>query len=130
CVQRIETAKIDHKVKTQRAERKIPTDSLQVACQQACPADAIVFGDLSDPESRVNKLKKRQLNYKLLDYLNTQPRLSYLARVRNPNPKMPGAELVGMSLVNSRIHSHGGHHEDHGAHGSKPAEHSTEGHAH
>jgi len=130
CVQRIETAKIDHKVKTQRTERKIPTDSLQVACQQACPADAIVFGDLSDPESRVNKLKKRQLNYKLLDYLNTQPRLSYLARVRNPNMKMPGAELVGMSLVNSRIHSHGGHHDVHGTSGDKPAEYSTEGRAH
>jgi MoCo/4Fe-4S cofactor protein with predicted Tat translocation signal len=135
CVQRIETAKIDHKVATQRTERKIPTDSLQVACQQACPADAIVFGDLSDPESRVHKLKKHQLNYSLLDYLNTKPRLTYLAKIRNPNPKMPGAELVGMSLVNSRIHSHGGHevheteavgHDD----VTHPVEKAAEGHSH
>ncbi len=138
CVQRIETAKIDHKILTKRTERKIPTDSLQVACQQACPADAIVFGDLSDPNSRVTKLKTRELDYSLLDYLNTRPRLTYLARVRNPNMRMPGAELVGMSLVNARIHHHAeteGHGEEGAAHGdtkahgheaeAKPAEHGS-----
>jgi len=103
CVQRLESAKIDHKVQTRRDGTKLPGDAIQTACQQACPADAIVFGDLSDPDSRVTKLKKRELNYKLLDYLNTQPRLSYLAKIRNPNPKMPGADKVGMGLINIRL---------------------------
>jgi molybdopterin-containing oxidoreductase family iron-sulfur binding subunit len=125
CVQRIETAKIDHQVTTQRTERKIPTDSLQVACQQACPADSIVFGDLSDRNSRVWRLKdSHQLNYNLLDYLNTKPRLSYLARIRNPNPKMPGAELVGMSLINLRLKHHEGHGSSaEGAHETKAGNH-------
>ena len=108
CVQRIEKAKIDHKVQTQRDGSKVPEGVIQTACQQSCPADAIVFGDLSDPESRVSRLKKRDLNYKLLDYLNTQPRLSYLAKVRNPNPRMPGAGKVGVSLINAQISGHGG----------------------
>lgn len=139
CVQRIETAKIDHKVTTHREERKIPTDSLQVACQQACPADAIVFGDLSDKNSRVWKIKdQNKLNYNLLDYLNTMPRLSYLARIRNPNPKMPGADRVGMALVDQYEKKHSKHHDagghDHPSEGHKgqtvPVEKQTNGHAH
>lgn len=115
CVQRLETSKIHHKAQARKQGRytdgdlKLPTDSVQVACQQACPADAIVFGDLSDPESRVSRLKLLDRNYNLLDYLNVRPRLSYLARVRNPNPKMPGAELVGMDLVHGKAHK-----SDHG----------------
>ena len=106
CVQRLEAAKIDHKIKSGRNGSKLPTDSVQTACQQSCPADAIVFGDLSDPDSRVSRLKKRDLNYNLLDYLNTKPRLSYLARIRNPNPRMPGADKTGMSLIHSRMDGH------------------------
>ncbi|MDD5262873.1 MAG: TAT-variant-translocated molybdopterin oxidoreductase [Methylacidiphilales bacterium] len=102
CVQRLESAKIDHKIVSHRDGSKLPEGSVQTACQQACPADAIVFGDLSDPASRVSQLKKRDLNYNLLDYLNTKPRLSYLSRIRNPNPLMPGAEKVGMSLILAR----------------------------
>ena len=108
CVQRLETAKIDHKIRSGRDGSRLPTDSVQTACQQSCPADAIVFGDLSDPDSRVSRLKKRDLNYNLLDYLNTKPRLSYLARIRNPNPRMPGADKAGMSLILSRLGGHGG----------------------
>jgi MoCo/4Fe-4S cofactor protein with predicted Tat translocation signal len=93
CVQRIEGAKIVQKVKAgasndvrlKEKEGTIP----KTACQQACPAEAIVFGDISDPESAVSKLKAQDRNYSVLEFLNTRPRTTYLARVRNPNPEMP-----------------------------------------
>ena len=72
----------------------MPTDSVKVACQAACPADAIVFGDLADPKSAVSKSKASPRDYQLLKYIGTQPRTSYLARLRNPNPAMPGADKV------------------------------------
>ncbi|NJK92048.1 MAG: 4Fe-4S dicluster domain-containing protein [Blastochloris sp.] len=141
CVQRIETAKIDHKITTERREIKIPTDSLQTACQQSCPADAIVFGDLSDPKSRVNQIKGNEMfgikgyshDYNLLDYLNTRPRLSYLARIRNPNPRMPGADKVGRALIDAyeKKHHHAeGHDKAHDAkQGLKPGAATPAGHS-
>jgi MoCo/4Fe-4S cofactor protein with predicted Tat translocation signal len=96
CVQRIETAKISQRIKAGVKEGlTIPTDSIKSACQQACPAEAIVFGDLKDPESQVARLRGLPQNYHLLEYLNIQTRTSYLARLRNPNPKMPGAGRIG-----------------------------------
>jgi molybdopterin-containing oxidoreductase family iron-sulfur binding subunit len=92
CVQRIEQAKISQKVKARDSgDVIVPTDSFKTACQQACPAEAIVFGNLNDPESRVSKLKKQERDYSVLDFLNTRPRTTYLAKVRNPNPAMPDA---------------------------------------
>jgi molybdopterin-containing oxidoreductase family iron-sulfur binding subunit len=93
CTQRIEQARIAQKVKARDSgnvrlserERTIP----QTACQQACPAGAIAFGDLADPASEVSQLRKASHNYSLLGHLDTRPRTTYLARIRNPNPAMP-----------------------------------------
>ena len=84
CVQRINAAKIQ----SEEANQAIKDGDIVTACQGACPADAIVFGNINDPESRVSKLKAQSRNYTLLAELNTKPRTSYLARVRNPNPEI------------------------------------------
>jgi molybdopterin-containing oxidoreductase family iron-sulfur binding subunit len=98
CVQRIEEAKISSHVRAgASAETRIPRDSFTSACAQACPNDAIVFGDIADPESRVSKMKAQDRNYRLLQYLNVNTRTSYLARIRNPNPKMPDAQKIGVA---------------------------------
>jgi len=90
CVQRIEGAKIKQKVHAgASADVIVPTDSFTTACAQACPANAIVFGNIKDPNSRVSQLKKNNRDYAVLDFLLTKPRLTYLAKVRNPNPAMP-----------------------------------------
>ncbi|MEC8419605.1 MAG: TAT-variant-translocated molybdopterin oxidoreductase [Verrucomicrobiota bacterium] len=106
CVQRIQESKIRVKVNAQKAAKlasgkdgadmnldpndlKVPDGMIRTACQQACPSDSIVFGDLSDPESEVSKLKNNPRDYSVLGYLNTRPRTTFLAKVRNPNPKMP-----------------------------------------
>ena len=96
CLQRIETAKISQRIKAGVVgDLTLPTDSIRTACQQACPAEAIVFGDIKDPASQVSRLRGLSQNYTLLNYLNIEPRTSYLARLRNPNPKMPSASKVG-----------------------------------
>ncbi len=87
CVQRISKSRID----ARNEGRQIHDGEIQTACQQACPAEAIVFGDQNDAQSRVAKLKASPRNYGLLTDLNTRPRTTYLAAVRNPNPAMPGA---------------------------------------
>jgi molybdopterin-containing oxidoreductase family iron-sulfur binding subunit len=96
CIQRIQEAKIATKVHSRDgALQKIPTDSFTSACAQACPTEAIKFGNIADPESEVSKIRKDQRGYRLLEYLNVASRITYLARVRNPNPKMPGADKLG-----------------------------------
>ncbi len=90
CVQRINHARVEAK----REDRKIRDGEIVTACQAACPANAIVFGDLNDPGSEVNKLKAQQRNYGVLEDLNTRPRTTYLAAIRNPNPELEPATAV------------------------------------
>jgi molybdopterin-containing oxidoreductase family iron-sulfur binding subunit len=87
CVQRIEQARIT----AHNENREIRDGEIQTACQSVCPTEAIVFGDVNDPTSRVSRLKAQHRNYAVLSELNTRPRTTYLAEVKNPNPEIPGA---------------------------------------
>jgi molybdopterin-containing oxidoreductase family iron-sulfur binding subunit len=84
CIQRIEEARIT----AERETRTIRDGEVLTACQQVCPTNAIVFGNINDPNSQVSQLKGQPLNYGMLAELGTQPRTTYLARLRNPNPEL------------------------------------------
>jgi molybdopterin-containing oxidoreductase family iron-sulfur binding subunit len=84
CVQRINEARYAAK----RESRRIREGEIRTACQSVCPADAIAFGDLKDPESAVSKLAAEPQNYALLAELNTRPRTTFLAKITNPNPEL------------------------------------------
>jgi molybdopterin-containing oxidoreductase family iron-sulfur binding subunit len=90
CVQRINHARVAAKLD----DREIRDGEVMTACQGACPTEAIVFGNINDPNSRVSKLKASTLNYGLLEELNTKPRTSYLAVVRNPNTTLEPASAT------------------------------------
>lgn len=84
CTQRISLARIAAK----KDGVRISDDRLQTACQQACPAGAITFGDILNPASKVSELRNVNRNYAMLGELHTKPRTTYLARLRNPNPAL------------------------------------------
>ncbi|AEB12910.1 TAT-variant-translocated molybdopterin oxidoreductase [Marinithermus hydrothermalis] len=90
CTQRINAARIAAK----KEGRRIQDGEVVPACQAACPTQAIVFGDLNDPQSRVRALKEQPHHYTFLSELNTQPRTTYLARIQNPNPALGMGEEV------------------------------------
>ena len=125
CVQRIEQAKIARKVLAGNSgEVAVPDGSFKTACQQACPAEAIAFGNMLDADSAVSKLKRDPRNYSVLGFLDTRPRVTYLARIRNPNPAI--ATMEGRKAPDSirdyerfrhenpfETPGHGGGHEAH-----------------
>jgi molybdopterin-containing oxidoreductase family iron-sulfur binding subunit len=79
CVQRIQEGKLT----AEQDHRPVADGDIKTACQQVCPAEAIVFGDLSDPTSRASKLNQGHRQYRVLDELGTRPNVSYLTRVKN-----------------------------------------------
>ena len=96
CVQRINHAKIE----AAREDRKVRDGEVTTACQQACPTQAIVFGDMNDKTSLVAQLKAEPTNYALLEELNTKPRTTYLATIRNPSPDLlPAAKPADETLT-------------------------------
>lgn len=114
CVQRIEEAKINQRVKARDSgDVRVADGTIVTACQQSCPTGSIMFGDVADPDTEVSQLKAQERDYSLLGYLNTRPRTTYLAKIRNFNPAMPGVK----GEPNSRIE-----YEDRYGH-SKHAEH-------
>jgi len=105
CIQRIEEAKIGRLVKAGGSDsREVAVAPFKTACQQACPSESIVFGNIADPKSAVSRRKASARDYTMLKYLNTKPRVTYLARIKNPNPAMPNAKKVG--AVNGTPHHH------------------------
>jgi molybdopterin-containing oxidoreductase family iron-sulfur binding subunit len=87
CVQRIRRSQ----QQADNEDRDLRPNEVETACQQACPTDAVTFGDLNNPESDVVEEKQNPRRYELLSYLNTKPRLSYLGRVRNTNSRIEDA---------------------------------------
>src|SRR5262249_48087387 len=86
CVQRINRVKIQ----AEKEDRIAHDGEIKTACQQACPADAIVFGNKNEKNSRVSQWRSSKYHYTLLEDLNTRPRTTYLANLRNPNPEIKG----------------------------------------
>jgi molybdopterin-containing oxidoreductase family iron-sulfur binding subunit len=134
CVQRIQQAKIAQKVKAKASPNvKIPDGTVVPACAQACPADSIIFGDISDPTSEVSKAKAREQDYAVLGYLNVRPRTTYLGKLRNPNPAMPDYAAIKtpfsrQEYENKNHPSHGGDHgHGHGHDGHGAGEHDAHG---
>lgn len=98
CTQRISQARIE----AQKDGRAIADGEVITACQAACPTDAIVFGDMNDKQSQVSHLKEDPRNYRLLNELNTQPRTTYLAELKNQNPEMPDYKVPAKPELHSQ----------------------------
>jgi len=127
CIQRVNAARQEVKIRgmwtSDDQVGPIPDGFFQTACQQACPTESIVFGDILDPNAAVTKSRDSDRDYLLLGYLNTRPRTSYLMRVRNPNPRLGVYDETDPIASHGGGHGGDGHGGDHGgdSHGSLPA---------
>jgi molybdopterin-containing oxidoreductase family iron-sulfur binding subunit len=127
CVQRINAARIECKladIRDAEGKHTVPEGFFQTACQQACPSDSIIFGDLLKKDSRVHAARENARSYMLLGYLNTRPRTTHMVRVLNPNPVLVDADRKAEWDVPPGSHGgHGGHNDSHGSEGkdAKPA---------
>ncbi len=131
CVQRIEEAKINQLVKAKNTNNvEVPDGTIKTACQQVCPTDAITFGDITDTTTEVYQAKESDRNYSVLGYLNIRPRTTYLAKLRNPNPKMPDytAQPLTRAEYEAKSGHAAGHGEGHGDNGHGEPHASTESH--
>ena len=128
CVQRIQQAKIAQKRKAAFTDHvEIPDGAVKTACQQVCPVEAIVFGNVKNPDSAVSKLKAQDRDYAVLGYLNIRPRTTYLGKLRNPNPAMPDYGTLPLSRVEyNRKNGHAEHGAGHEA-GKPEGEHGGQG---
>jgi molybdopterin-containing oxidoreductase family iron-sulfur binding subunit len=123
CTQRIQQAKIAQKRKAGASgDVVIPDGTIRTACQQVCPVDSIVFGDIKDANSAVSQAKAQDRDYAVLGYLNVRPRTTYLGKLRNPNPHMPDYAALPLSRVEyNKKNGHGaGHGESHGTEQHEP----------
>jgi molybdopterin-containing oxidoreductase family iron-sulfur binding subunit len=123
CVQRVQQAKIAQKRKAGASgDIEIPDGTIKTACQQVCPVEAIVFGNIKDEHSAVSRAKLQDRTYAVLGYLNIRPRTTYLGKLRNPNPHMPDYSALPLSRVeyntkNGHGAAHGeGHEAKNGGH--------------
>jgi len=98
CVQRIN----DAKYKALNKDEKLPDGAFQTACQQACPANAIVFGDTNDPNSEIAKARESKRAYHVLEELNIKPNVTYQAKVRNPAVEEKGNSDVGPTFLSGK----------------------------
>jgi Fe-S-cluster-containing dehydrogenase component len=100
CVQRVQQAKIAQKRKAGASgDVEVPDGAVKTACQQVCPVEAIVFGNIKDENSAVSRAKAQDRDYAVLGYLNIRPRTTYLGKLRNPNPHMPDYAALPLSRV-------------------------------
>ena len=120
CIQRINWARMETNLQDIDG---VPDGFFKTACQQACPSDSIVFGDLHDESSKVREMRDNQRSYILLGYLNTRSRTTHMIDVRNPNPRL-------RTPVEDPFHhgGHGDHHDDHGHDGHNGDGHNGDGH--
>ncbi len=116
CVQRVQQAKIAQKRKAGASgDIEVPDGAVKTACQQVCPVEAIVFGNIKDANSAVSRVKAQDRDYAVLGYLNIRPRTTYLGKLRNPNPHMPDYAALPLSRV--EYNQKNGHSAPHAAPG-------------